>query len=151
MFKEASKGILVLLSKGLKHRKQRNQHRDNYFQQGENPGGRPDPAGMALFLRYSNRGGRRGPRNSLVCSQGHCCGHHSAPGLLPSKASTHPLHSDYDSVVRNAQHFCNKALGFHGVLCAHEQLHLACLAFWHGNGAVGLQVEVLLATDIQLS
>lgn len=110
MFKEASKGILVLLSKGLKHRKQRNQHRDNYFQQGENPGGRPDPAGMALFLRYSNRGGRREPRNSLVCSQGHCCGHHSAPGLLPSKASTHPLHSDYDSVVRNAQHFCNKAL-----------------------------------------
>lgn len=42
-------------------------------------------------------------------------------------------------------------LGFHGVLCAHEQLHLACLAFWHGNGAVSLQVEVLLATDIQLS
>lgn len=69
MFKEVSKGILALLSKGLKHRKQRNQHGDNYFQQGENPGGRPDPAGMALFLRYSNRGGRRGPRTHLCAAK----------------------------------------------------------------------------------
>lgn len=48
--------------------------------------------------------------DSLVCSQSHCRGHHSAPGLLPSKASSHSLHSDNNPVCWNPQHVCNKAL-----------------------------------------
>lgn len=48
--------------------------------------------------------------DSLVCSQGHCCGYQGAPGLLPSKASSHSLHSDHNPVCWNPQHVCNKAL-----------------------------------------
>ena len=48
--------------------------------------------------------------NSLVCSQGHSHRHQGAPGLLPSKASSHSLHSDQNPVYWNPQHFCNKGL-----------------------------------------
>lgn len=48
--------------------------------------------------------------NSLVSSQGHSHSHQGAPGLLPSKASSHSLHSDQNPVYWNPQHFCNKGL-----------------------------------------
>ena len=42
-------------------------------------------------------------------------------------------------------------LGFHGILCGHKELHLPFLAFRDSNGAVSLQVEVVLATNVQLT
>lgn len=42
-------------------------------------------------------------------------------------------------------------LGIHGILCGHKELHLPCLAFRDSNGTVSLQIEMLLATDVQLA
>lgn len=49
MYKEASEGILALMSKGLKQRKVRNQSRNNYFQQGETVEGHPDQLPLCYF------------------------------------------------------------------------------------------------------
>ena len=42
-------------------------------------------------------------------------------------------------------------LGTHDILCGRKELHLPCLAFRDSNGTVSLQIEVLLATDVQLA
>lgn len=113
------------MSRSSKHRKLRIKSINNYLRRGENLKCLPDPSGLILLPRESNCGTRRKPKNSLVCGQGHCRGQHSAPGLLPSKASSHSLHSDYNPVIWNAQHFCNKAL--HGRKRSNIALHWCVL------------------------
>ena len=41
-------------------------------------------------------------------------------------------------------------LCFRGWLCGHKELHLSVLSTRNGQGAVGLQVEVLLASNMNL-
>lgn len=76
--------------------------KENLLLKEGNPGSLPGRGSLLLPRAHEE--------DSLVCSQGHCRGHQGAPGLLPSKASSHSLHSDHNPVCWNPQHACHKAL-----------------------------------------
>lgn len=79
------------------------QSKDNLLSKGRNPESLPGRGSFILLSRTHSA-------DSLVCSQGHCSGQYGTPSLLPSKASSHSLHSDCNPIIWNAQHTCNKAL-----------------------------------------